>query len=318
MECTTVDIHSTFGAGFIGAMVSTILYGITTLQTYLYFIHYPKDSPYTKALVAVIWVLDTTHITFMCHCMYYYLITNYSQPSALAQGIWSLDMSMAVNLLIAVLVQTYFALLIFRLSSMRVRWWITSIIMLFVVAHFAFGLETVALMYIGKDFTALRQMILIAAMPFALFAVLSDLCITAALCILLYGRRGIFRRTHAIVDTLIVYAINRCLLTSVVAIVEVIMFATSPNSLWFIAIDFVIGKLFANSFLASLNSRKTIRGRGLDHDTDSSANINAVHLSRLRRSATDDEAVLPGREAFPADKDGSKGGILVDKVIEIA
>jgi len=190
------------------------------------------------------------------------------------------------------------------------------------ISHYAFCSCTLCFWprdgYFHKDFTALHQMTLIAAMPFALFAVLSDVCITAALCVLLYGRRGIFRRTHAIIDTLIVYAINRCLLTSAVAIIEVIVFSTSPNSLWFIAIDFVIGKLYANSFLASLNSRKTIRGRGLDSDTDSSGQINTVHLSRLRWSASDDEPEIPGRGASVADKTGSGGGILVDKVVEVA
>ena len=72
-------------------------------------------------------------------------------------------------------------------------------------------------------------------MPFAIFAVLSDVSIAVALCILLHGSRTNFKRcvylcasldikfnrlfcvtvsTNAIVTTLTIYAINRCLLTS--------------------------------------------------------------------------------------------------------
>ncbi|EEB92336.1 hypothetical protein MPER_09172 [Moniliophthora perniciosa FA553] len=64
-----------------------------------------------------------------------------------------------------------------------------------------------------------------------------------------------------LIRTLMIYAVNRCLLTSAVAIVEVIVFIATPGSLWFIAIDFVIGKLYANSLLASLNSRNALRAQ---------------------------------------------------------
>ncbi|KAG1751872.1 hypothetical protein EDB19DRAFT_1674294 [Suillus lakei] len=50
-----VDIQDTFGAGFIGGMVAAILYGITTLQTYLYYVYYPRDTNGLKVLVAFIW-----------------------------------------------------------------------------------------------------------------------------------------------------------------------------------------------------------------------------------------------------------------------
>ncbi|KAH7920433.1 hypothetical protein BV22DRAFT_802879 [Leucogyrophana mollusca] len=280
-----VDIHGTFGAGYIGGMVTMALYGITTLQTYLYFVYYPNDTRWMKLLVTGIWVLDTLHVSLMCHSLYYYLVSNYSNPSALASGVWSLFASLAINLCIAVLVQTFFSVRIFRLSSPRIRWWLTSLIMVIVIAHF----ETVILMFMRKRFSALPEVTLIAAMPFALTAVLSDICIAAALCVLLHTKRSVFRRTNILVNTLIVYAINRCLLTSVVAIVEVIVFATSPNSLWFLAIDFLIGKLYANSLLASLNSRSSLRGRGLETDTNSSIRINRVHLSDLRASDGEDE-----------------------------
>ncbi|KAG6809712.1 hypothetical protein H0H93_015566, partial [Arthromyces matolae] len=45
----------------------------------------------------------------------------------------------------------------------------------------------------------------------------------------------------------------------IVAVAEVIVFYVFPDSFWFWALDFVIGKLFANSLLATLNSRKTLR-----------------------------------------------------------
>lgn len=283
-----VNIHDTFGAGFIGGMVAAILYGITTLQTYLYYVYYPRDTNGLKVLVASIWVIDTLHVSLMCHALYYYLVTSFGDADHLGTGVWSLFTSLGLNLLMAVLVQTYFAFRICHLTRSSIRWWLTSFLMLIVIAHFAFGLETVILMFIKKEFSALSDITLYAATPFAITAVLSDVFIAASLCILLHGNRSPFNETNTLVNTLIIYAINRCLLTSVVAVVEVIAFAIIPGSLWFIAIDFVIGKLYANSLLASLNSRSALRGRSHTRDDSTSFRVNTINLTGLQSSSDRD------------------------------
>ncbi|PPQ70253.1 hypothetical protein CVT24_013078 [Panaeolus cyanescens] len=204
-----IVITDTYGASLLGAFATAVLYGLTTLQTYFYFVFYPKDSKSNKALIWVIWLLDTVQMILVIMCMYHYLITNYANPAVLPVGHWTL--------------------------------------------------------FPPKIF---------AATPFAIFAVLSDILIAAALCVLLHGSKTGMKRTNAIITTLIIFAINRCLLTSVVAIIEVIVFAVKPHSLWFIGFDFVIGKLYANSLLATLNSRAVIRDKN-----STSGGVNSVHVS---------------------------------------
>ncbi|KAF8055217.1 hypothetical protein FPV67DRAFT_871682 [Lyophyllum atratum] len=267
-----IVIDDTFGASFIGVLFTAMLYGITNLQTYFFYVYYPNDRIENKLLVAVIWALDTAHMALVSICMYYYLVSNYANPSALAIGHWSLFTSVAMNVTIAFLAHIFFTIRIYRLSSRRVRWWLTPIISLLVLAHFCFGVETVVFLFIKKRFDKLPEFTLFAAMPFALFAVLADIFIAAALCILLYGSRTGFRRTNTLVNTLMVYAINRCVFTSFLAVAEVIVFALSPHSLWFLAIDFVIGKLYANSLLATLNSRQSLRA---------GTSVNSVHMSDI-------------------------------------
>ncbi|KAM6501409.1 hypothetical protein JOM56_004423 [Amanita muscaria] len=267
-------IDNTYGAALIGVIVSAMLYGITNLQTYFYYMTYPKDQGWMKTLVSVIWILDTVHMALVSMTIYHYLVTNYSNPSALAVGHWSLYVSIVVNIAIASIVQLFFTMRIFQLCSQNLRWWVALTILLLIAGHIGFGLETVVFLFIKQEFSRLAEITLIAAMPFALFAVLSDIAIATALCILLHSSRTSFSRyssmnylrilgsdslhfrTNAVLSTLMMYAINRCLLTSVVAILEVVVFAAAPTSLWFLAVDFCIGTLWANSLLAALNSRK--------------------------------------------------------------
>lgn len=133
----------------------------------------------------------------------------------------------------------------------------------------------------------------IAVVPFGICAVLSDIFIAVALCVLLWRNRSAFKDTNEIINGLIVFAINRCILTSyvlllisnilhsseyrVVAVAETIVFSILPdNPFYSVAIDFVIGKcssitifenktmtycdkVYANSLLAVLNSRVKLR-----------------------------------------------------------
>jgi len=83
---TIVDIGNTFGALFVGAFIALVAYGITMLQSYFYYMSFPKDDITTKLLVGAIWILDTLHIFFMCHALYFYLIIGFGNPLILVDG----------------------------------------------------------------------------------------------------------------------------------------------------------------------------------------------------------------------------------------
>jgi hypothetical protein len=49
-------------------------------------VHSYRDDPFhLKALVAAVWVLDTTHQALICHTAYTYLVTHFSQLAFLGQ-----------------------------------------------------------------------------------------------------------------------------------------------------------------------------------------------------------------------------------------
>ncbi|KAI9574191.1 hypothetical protein HD554DRAFT_2045181 [Boletus coccyginus] len=50
-----------YGPLYFATFISTGLYGITCMQTFFYYVHYPKDSLHMKSFVAALWALDTIH-----------------------------------------------------------------------------------------------------------------------------------------------------------------------------------------------------------------------------------------------------------------
>ncbi|KAK0469781.1 uncharacterized protein EV420DRAFT_1634201 [Desarmillaria tabescens] len=288
-----INIDDTFGAMLIGALVTMLTYGITTLQAYFYFMTYPQDSSGIKSFVALIWGLDTVHVVFMCHAIHWYLIAGFGNPAHLVEGTWSLFVSITSSSKGDVLATgqcdnklpecdlynlasslngytgvrslstlTYFPAVFHRGFSVcpkPYKWWMTSVIGSMLFAHFCFGLETVGQFFVKKEFSRLNEAFFVAVLPFGITAILSDILIALGLCLLLERSRTDFANTNYLIKTLIGYAITRCLLTSLVAVVEVIVFVTKPTSFYSFAIDFVIGKLWSNSLLASLNSRRALR-----------------------------------------------------------
>jgi len=118
-------------------------------------------------------------------------------------------------------------------------------------------------LFVKRNVGLLDGITLGSAIPWAAFSVVSDVAISGALCWLLASKRTGFKDTNSLIDSLMIYAINRCLLTVGIAILEVICFVALPNSLAFIGVDLVTGKLYSNSLLATLNSRSSLQQRSL-------------------------------------------------------
>lgn len=88
---------STLGAGLIGLMLSSVLYGATLLQCFFYFTNYYNDSLILKTTVVAVWLVDTVHMIIVTHILYYYLVVNYNNPDALNRVVWSLGLEVGLT-----------------------------------------------------------------------------------------------------------------------------------------------------------------------------------------------------------------------------
>ncbi|EEB87234.1 hypothetical protein MPER_15502, partial [Moniliophthora perniciosa FA553] len=67
------------------------LWGITSMQTYNYFLQYWRvDRPILNITVGVVYILDTVHQLMLSHMLYIYLVSNWGNPVILATLVWSI------------------------------------------------------------------------------------------------------------------------------------------------------------------------------------------------------------------------------------
>ncbi|KAF7986939.1 hypothetical protein HWV62_12747 [Athelia sp. TMB] len=76
-----INVVTQLGPPFIGLILSTILFGITLLQAFIYYTVYGKqDILFHKVSVGIICTLDALHTVLTSYTMYGYLIIHAANP----------------------------------------------------------------------------------------------------------------------------------------------------------------------------------------------------------------------------------------------
>ncbi|KAF8881374.1 hypothetical protein CPB85DRAFT_421063 [Mucidula mucida] len=86
-----------------------------------------------------------------------------------------------------------------------------------------------------------------------------DMTITVSLVILLSNRKkkGL-KETTSLIKGLVRFNIETGFLTSIAALVELVLFHTLPKSTWYIMLFHMLGGFYSNTFMATLNYRAWI------------------------------------------------------------
>ncbi|KAH7916690.1 hypothetical protein BJ138DRAFT_3602 [Hygrophoropsis aurantiaca] len=256
-------LDNTFGAFLIGVVVSATLYGVTCVQTWYYFSRYPSDAWYIKLLVATVLLSDTVHQALITHTVYTYLVTDFGVATDLGELVWSLIIEVLFNGFTALMVQSFLAMRVYRLSQKSIL--ATGSVMALVIGEFV-----LVVVYVAKalHFETFAQLTTLKALSMSVNAVAAagDVLIAIFLCWLLQNSRTGFRRSDTMINKLILFTINTGLLTSICAVASLISITAAPNTFIYIAFYFCLGRLYCNSLLATLNARKGLRGESRDEN----------------------------------------------------
>ncbi|KAG1879066.1 hypothetical protein F4604DRAFT_1998644 [Suillus subluteus] len=94
------NLQLTFGALFIGVVLAAVLFGVTIVQVFIYFqTHSGTGITFYKLVVILLWILDALHLALIIHFVYFYLVINYANISALTEVVWSSKLQSVVAVL---------------------------------------------------------------------------------------------------------------------------------------------------------------------------------------------------------------------------
>ncbi|KAF9559046.1 hypothetical protein CPC08DRAFT_709184 [Agrocybe pediades] len=301
---------STLGALYIGLGAATVLYGVSCLQLFIYTTgtRSSSDKTWLRSLVWFTLAISTAEQIAMMAGMYKDLVTDFLNPLALpAHGPGSAQVFIYVESLlltcISVLIQWFFCWRIWAItaSSFSIRSRVAFTVLTVTLSLFSFA-TNIDLAINGFNHRVLsgNPPGLILAFKLSTSAQIAyDVIVTAAMTWSLQrARMGIKRKDH-VIRIITLFTINTNLLTTLLAIAELVTFLTLPHATVYGGIGFLLGKTYFNSFLAVLNARDYLREK-----YDNAANTTVTYPEFSDQAAEGDtEDTMPGPYALTSLSD---------------
>ncbi|KAJ7851106.1 hypothetical protein B0H13DRAFT_2360385 [Mycena leptocephala] len=233
----SLNLNTTLGAIQISVLVSYVLFGVITTQTYIYYSRFPEDSLKLKALVAFVWyrqlavdhiraperasrnrICEVGHALCIGHSLYVYTISDYAHPErVLGPAPKSLETTGIFSGVIGAC--GFFSFRIYAFSKklyIPCLSWMMSVLRLLGctwkwLATFVWSVSTT-----------------------------NDLMISATLVVLLRNQRNnVHTRTAALVEKLILWSIETGMLTSATSIATLACFVDMKENFIWIAFFFI-------------------------------------------------------------------------------
>jgi len=252
-----IPLDKLLGPWFIGLVVSSVIFGVTCLQVYMYFTKYcSRDGTALKAFVGCLFVVEILHLTMLGMSYYETSITNFGDFVQVFKGPWSLRAQIVIGVFLGMLVQMFYAYRIWTLSHKSP--YIPVLIIICSLGALSMSIVYTYRATITKAFDNTADVIPFSTGSLSL-EVACDILITGGMVYNLLQGRTEFSRTNRALNILIAYTLNSGALTSICAACTLIFFLASKTTLIYAFFFFILVRLYGLSFMSILNSREYVR-----------------------------------------------------------
>ncbi|KAI0701238.1 hypothetical protein C8T65DRAFT_275143 [Cerioporus squamosus] len=252
-----IPVDNTLGAWLLGVVGSLLLNGTIFLQAFEYYRQFPKDRMLLKIWVSAVVFLETLTSALIIHTAYFYLVTKYWEPTYffVERTVWSINLLPIPGSIAALISQFFFARRVWMISP-KFRLLVAVAIVLITGNVGCFTALSIK-MFNSKTVSDWLDFSWLASLGSSI-QMAGDLMMTGTLIFVLRQSRTGINRTDSMLDMLITYAVSTGLITCVVHILNVAFAIKYPDNFIYAALSCVLTKLYANTFLVALNTRKTL------------------------------------------------------------
>ncbi|KAF8876721.1 hypothetical protein BD779DRAFT_134284 [Infundibulicybe gibba] len=283
------------GPTFVGCILNWCLFGVLVVQMYDYYsISHKSDGRVVKALVYGAFTLEIVQTSLVTDTSWGVLVGGWGVTDAITHTTWSSGIIPIFNSSVAIIVQLFFARRIWVLKKHIVAHMIAG-----AVAFLCCGIAvTCQYFLVARKPSELSKLLLVGQL-WLIGSLLCDILITGSMVTILVQnrRRTAFKSTESVINRLIINTIENGAIMSIIALLELVLFVHSPNNFIHVTCEFILGKLYTNVFLATLNGRRQIQFIG---STDTSRNTNIEsHSMRVQTFSSPKSSRNLSREGPP-------------------
>ncbi|KAM5544740.1 hypothetical protein V8D89_001638 [Ganoderma adspersum] len=295
-----IPMADTMGAWLLGSIVGTVfLNGLLVHQMYQYFHEYSSDPRLLKIWVIATVILETFITALTIHIGYFYLVEKYWDPTYffLQKPVWSFNVLPLTAPLAALVSQMFFVrrvwlfapkfkvvvVIAFILSVSNVAFFAGLAVKLFEASSFVEGLKFSWLASVGSSMQMSGDIILAFTLIYVLRKSRTGVKGTDSMLEVLIAVDADPRLDQVLStgdaprsrDIYMAHVLVRDL-RSVVHILNVAFSIAWPSNFIYAALSCILTKLYANTFLVALNTRKFLHSNIASHETMDLRTVSAL------------------------------------------
>jgi len=282
------DIAATTGPQLIGTLFNWLLFGVLSVQTYVYYLNFADDKIWNKIAVYGTYIFEIVQTAMTAADLYFWYATGFGNLGHLGNvNISPADTPILCGIIAAV-VQFFFAYRIYTLRQSY--WWICILIVLTSILQTAGALGTGIRGFKLQEYAAFHDNVFFPQ-SFDVWLIgdaVCDVIIAGTMSWLFFiSRREGVQHGNRILGRLVRLIVETNTLTAGMAIVSFICYVTLPNSPLFICTTLIMGKLYSNTLLVVFNNRIALR-KSLAHTVVSTFKTPASNDSDSTRRGAED------------------------------
>ncbi|KAF8073437.1 hypothetical protein FPV67DRAFT_746656 [Lyophyllum atratum] len=244
----------------IGTLFNWALWGVLSVQTYIYYLSFSEDRWLNKCLVYGTYIFECVQTAMTAADLHYWFASGYGNMTHLLDPyIAPLDTPIMCGILAAV-VQCFFAFRIFKLR--RSYLWICILIFLTAMVQTAGAFGAAIRAYKLQRFDRFHEHVLFPqSFHVWLFGdVVADTLIAGSMLWIFYtSKKQEHQDLSNILAKLVFLIVETNALTAGMALLSFIFYVVFPESNLFICTGLIMGKLYSNTLLVTFNNRFLLR-----------------------------------------------------------
>ncbi|KAF8236146.1 hypothetical protein L208DRAFT_1391271 [Tricholoma matsutake] len=265
------NVVQSAGPLVLGYMMNWGLFGVLTIQVYLYYIAFPKDRLICKCLVYGVCALETLQTVIITHDAFASFGRGFGSFEAL-DNIQLTCLSIPfLSGIVGCVVQVFYAYRINVLSRTKALGFAISVVSIVgCMGGIVTGIKCYQLGSLSKLSTTA---VFISAGFWWGCCVFCDVTIAVSMTYLLSRRDTGFRETHLLVTRLTRLTIETGTTTALMAIVNLGLFFGFPHTNYYTVPVLIVAKLYSNTLLVVFNSRMRIMGSREERELSTSPDL---------------------------------------------
>jgi len=308
-------LDKVLGGLLVGSYANSILYTLELVAVIQYYKR-NQDSRLFHAMVYSTFVVDTVSTMAACACVYLYTITHWGDVNYREKQHWPIAVSYVTCGISATVVRCF---LIFRYWRLSQNNYITSVLILFMLASLGSCAGAVVSLLLHMAYAQRDKIVLPIPIWFSTI-VATDISISLALLWQLNQIKSPFKATQSLIRRLMTSTIRTGTVSSVVAVIILILFLTDKQSNFGTGFSYCLGRIYTLTMLYNLNNRSSLRygsANTNDAHSDNTMNITTqIHVHRTAivhgSSVTNHDVLdLSDRLKRDSDSDSARGKVSV-------